>query len=88
MIICASFKKDVRFEVFTAVTMKNVVFWDLALCRSCVNLRFGGTYRLHFQGRKIRERGTRVSRWNNILIITLIASRNNERIIRDNLFLM
>jgi hypothetical protein len=26
----------VRFEVFTAVTMKNAVFWDVAPCRSCV----------------------------------------------------
>jgi hypothetical protein len=24
----------VRFEAFTAVTMKNVVFWDVALCRT------------------------------------------------------
>jgi hypothetical protein len=53
----------VRFEAFTAVTMKNIVFWDVALCRSCVNRRFGGTYRLHLRGRKIRERGTSVSRW-------------------------
>jgi hypothetical protein len=53
----------VRFEVFTAVTMKNAIFWDMAPCSSCVNRRFGGTYRLHLQGRKIRERGTRVSRW-------------------------
>jgi hypothetical protein len=43
--------------------MKNTVFWDVALCRSCVNQRFGGTYRLHLQGKKIRERGTSVSRW-------------------------
>jgi hypothetical protein len=35
--------------------VKNVVFWDVALCRSGVNRRFGGTYRLHLQGRKIRE---------------------------------
>jgi hypothetical protein len=42
-----------RFEVFTAVTMKNAVFWDVAPCRSCVNRRFGGTYSLHLQGRKI-----------------------------------
>jgi hypothetical protein len=35
----------VRFEVFTAVTMKNAVFWDVAQCRSCVNRRFGGDYR-------------------------------------------
>jgi hypothetical protein len=33
----------VRFEVFTAVTMKNGVFWDVTLCRSCMNRRFGGT---------------------------------------------
>jgi hypothetical protein len=26
--------------------MKNIVFWDVALCTSCVNRRFGGTYRL------------------------------------------
>jgi hypothetical protein len=33
----------VRSEVFTAVTMKNPVFWDVAPCRFCVNRRFGGT---------------------------------------------
>jgi hypothetical protein len=43
--------------------MKNAVFWDAALCRSYVNRRFGGTDRLHLQGRKICERGTSVSRW-------------------------
>jgi hypothetical protein len=32
--------KYVRFEVFTAVTMKNAVFYDVAQCRSCVNRRF------------------------------------------------
>jgi hypothetical protein len=29
--------KNIRIEVFTAVTMKNAVFWDVAMCRSCVN---------------------------------------------------
>jgi hypothetical protein len=43
--------------------MKNAVFWDVAPCRAYVNRRFGGIYRLHLQGRKIRERGTNVSRW-------------------------
>jgi hypothetical protein len=33
----------VRFEVFTAVTMKNGVFWDVTPCGSCKNPRFGGT---------------------------------------------
>jgi hypothetical protein len=34
---------QVRSQVFTAVTMKNAVFWDVGPCRSCVNRRFGGT---------------------------------------------
>jgi hypothetical protein len=29
--------------------MKNADFWDVALCRSYVKRRFGGTYRLHVQ---------------------------------------
>jgi hypothetical protein len=53
----------VRLELFTAVTRKNAAFWDVAPCRSCVNRRFGGTYLLHLQGGKIRDRGTSVSRW-------------------------
>jgi hypothetical protein len=39
----------VRFEVFTAVTMKNGVFWVVTLCGSCNNRHFGGTYRLFHQ---------------------------------------
>jgi hypothetical protein len=27
-------KHEVRFAAFTAMTMNNVVFWDVALCRS------------------------------------------------------
>jgi hypothetical protein len=46
----------VRFEAFTAMIMKNVVFWDVALCRACVSRSFGGKYSLHLQGRKIPER--------------------------------
>jgi hypothetical protein len=43
--------------------LKNAVFLDVAPYRSCVNRRFEETYRLHLQGRKIRESGTSVSRW-------------------------
>jgi hypothetical protein len=39
----AGLNKDVTFEVFTAVTMKNCVFWDVTPCGSCKNRRFGGT---------------------------------------------
>jgi hypothetical protein len=31
----------VRFEV------KNAIFWDVALCSSCVNRRFGGSTQRH-----------------------------------------
>jgi hypothetical protein len=34
--------KYVRFEVFTAVTMKNGVFWDVTPGGSCKNRCFGG----------------------------------------------
>jgi hypothetical protein len=34
---------NVRFEVYTAVTMKNGVFWDVTPWDSCKNRRFGGT---------------------------------------------
>jgi hypothetical protein len=54
---------SVTSEVFMAVTMKNVVFWDVAPCRFCVNRCFGGTYHFHLRGREIRERGTSVNRW-------------------------
>jgi hypothetical protein len=35
--------KYVRFEVFTAVNMKNGVFWDVTPCGSYKNRRLGGT---------------------------------------------
>jgi hypothetical protein len=34
---------DERSEVFTAVIMKNGVFWDVMPCGSCTNRCFGGT---------------------------------------------
>jgi hypothetical protein len=42
-------KLSVGFEVFTAVTMKNGVFWDVTPCGSYKNRRFGGTWRLPHQ---------------------------------------
>jgi hypothetical protein len=35
--------KYVRVEVFTVVTMKNGVFWDVMPPGSCKNRHFGGT---------------------------------------------
>jgi hypothetical protein len=45
----------VRFEIFTAVTMKNGVFWDVTLCGSSTNRHFGGPHRFHLQGDKNRR---------------------------------
>jgi hypothetical protein len=36
------YQRRVRFEVYTAVTMKNAVFWDVTQSGSCKNQRFGG----------------------------------------------
>jgi hypothetical protein len=37
----------VIFEVFTVVSINNVVFWDVTPCDSCKKRRFGGAYRIH-----------------------------------------
>jgi hypothetical protein len=31
--------------------IQNIVFWDVAPCGSGLKRRYGGTYRLHLQGR-------------------------------------
>jgi hypothetical protein len=50
LILAYSFNSDymeanyvmVKFEVFTAVTMKNAVSWDVPPCGCCKNRRFRG----------------------------------------------
>jgi hypothetical protein len=42
----------VRFEVSTAVTMKNAVFWGVTQFGDCKNKRFVGKYRLRHQVEK------------------------------------
>jgi hypothetical protein len=44
----------VRFEVFTVVTMKYGVLWDVTPCGSCKSRCFGGTWSLFHQGNKNR----------------------------------
>jgi hypothetical protein len=46
----------VGFKVFTAVVMKNFVFWDITPYSPLkFNRRFEGTCRLHFQGQRISQ---------------------------------
>jgi hypothetical protein len=77
----------VRSEVFTAVTMKNAVFWDVALCRSSVNRRFGGRYRLRLQGTFLRNVGLHKNytaphpkRWHSSPYKTFIKSKEKEKV--------
>jgi hypothetical protein len=49
-----TFTQSVRYEVFTAVTMKNGVFLDVMPLGSCKNRRFGGQKRLNHQDDKNR----------------------------------
>jgi hypothetical protein len=44
----------VSIEDFTAVTMKNGVFWDVTPCGYCKNRSFGGTWSPLLQGDKNR----------------------------------
>jgi hypothetical protein len=44
----------VRFEVSTVVTMMIIIFWEMTPCGSYKNRRFGGSYRLHLQGARVR----------------------------------
>jgi hypothetical protein len=71
-----SFLYYVAFEVFTAVVMKSIIFWDVTPCRllSC-NRRFGGTYRLNLQGRRNNSsKNQQVSRWQ-----TSVATQQTTR---------
>jgi hypothetical protein len=46
---------EVRFEVFTAVTMKNCVFWDVSPCGAFKNRRLGGTLAVTGNRRTLRR---------------------------------
>jgi hypothetical protein len=48
----------IRFEVFTAVTMKNDAFWDVTPWGSCKNRRFGRTITSIIRVTGIGELGT------------------------------
>jgi hypothetical protein len=55
---------NVRFEVFTAVTMNYTLFLDVMPCGSCKNRRFGGKYRLHHLAEVNKGARNNVSREN------------------------
>jgi hypothetical protein len=71
-----SFKEDVGFEVFTAVTMKNAVFWDMALCGFIINQRFEGTCHLYLQSTTNKESEEKCSS-----TLKMEATRSSETLV-------
>jgi hypothetical protein len=66
---------SVGFEVLTAVVMENSIFWNITLRSPLkVNLRFGGTCRLHLQGLRISQARSQRDAGRRLNIITLRSS--------------
>jgi hypothetical protein len=62
-------KATAGFEVFTAMVMKSIIFWDATPCSPSFSRRFGGTYRLHRQGRRNKfSKNQLASRWQAVLL--------------------
>jgi hypothetical protein len=55
--------------------MKSTIFSEITPCSPLkVNRRFGGTYRLHLQGRKISQaRNPRENRWQGFILVSCLA---------------
>jgi hypothetical protein len=67
------------------IVTKNSIFWDITLCSPLkVNIYFGGTYRLHLQGRRISHaRNHYASRWE---LKPLLVTSFRARILRGLFF--
>jgi hypothetical protein len=64
----------------TKSIIKSTIFWDITPCSPLnVNRRFGGTYRLHLQGRRIsRERNQRERRCQEPSRLILLPWRRRQ----------
>jgi hypothetical protein len=65
-----------KFEVSSAVTMKNAVFWDVTTCGFRSRL-FGGMYCLYHQAEKNRRARSIVSS-NKLIILMMVAIQFSE----------
>jgi hypothetical protein len=65
-------RKNVSFEILTAVTMKTTTFRDVTLCSLVdVNRRFGGMYYVHLQE-------SRAERWYTYRILRRVTFQKTE----------
>jgi hypothetical protein len=69
------------FEVFTAVTMKNAVFWDVAPCGFIISWRFGWTCRFHLRAR--RNTGSEEKCWTVANRLTTVRRALNDDLGRE-----
>jgi hypothetical protein len=58
LIDVAKKRQDAGFEVFKAVVMNAAIIWDIAPCSPHVDGRFGRTYHIYLQGKKISRART------------------------------
>jgi hypothetical protein len=75
----------VRFEILTAVTMKNSVFCDEMLYTSCKNRRFGGNFRLHHEAWK--DHWARKNVWSNQQLVYTCLLLVNVYVVPSSLIL-
>jgi hypothetical protein len=71
-----TYNHNVGFEVLTAVVMKSTILWGIMPCSLLkVNRLFGGTYRLHPQGRISRAKYQREGRWQVVFCSAYLTLR-------------
>jgi hypothetical protein len=63
-----------RNNFATIAFIKNVVFWDVALCRSCVNRRFGGKFFLHLQLQPPAQAGSPFEDFSTLKMEAILSS--------------
>jgi hypothetical protein len=64
------FVREAERNIEPALTLQITIFWDITPCSPLkVNRRFGGTYRIHLQGRISRATYQHESRWQARIIL-------------------
>jgi hypothetical protein len=83
-IVITKLKRYIRFEVFTAATMKNAVFWDVAPCISCKSYNLPGSDQIPAE---LIQEGGEILRSNIHKLINLFGIRKNFLISGKSLLL-
>jgi hypothetical protein len=68
-----SLSNNINFKFSTNHSHDDAVFWDVVLCSSSKNKRFGELYRLHHQDEKISGLGTTLTVISNVFPSSLVV---------------